>query len=572
MHPLRNGRLWIGAAVLLVALAGAFVSARPAGAHAIVEGTEPAIDETVDASPARVVMRFNEPVEVSFGGIRVFDTNGDRVDTGETDHLPDRADEIAVQLQPDLSDGTYTVAWRVVSADGHPISEAFVFHVGAPGAHPEGIASQVLNSDTSTGATGVVFSGVRWLNFLALLILAGGIAFRALVWDRTSEPRSQEVERTFSRRLGRLLVIAWCVLVFTTLAGLILQGAVAGGLTLGRAATPDVLRQVLDTRFGIVSLVKLGLLVVAAMLWRSKGRPALPVLAIALLATPGLAGHAGTTAPIALNLGSDILHLVAAAIWIGGLIVLMSAVFPAARALAATERARVLAPIVSRFSDLAMIAVAVIVVTGTYRTWAEVGAWRAFTAAPYGWVLLVKLAVFLPLLVLGAINNRWTKPRLERAGDPKGAPAGSAVGLLKRLVTSEVVLAVVVVGVTAFLVNLPPARVAAGVTGPFIKDVTIGDFDLNVIVQPNEIGENEVHLTATTSTGAPAPIKEMSVLFRMPEQEIGPIEGKGRRLAPGHFVVQGRQLSVPGTWQLEVVARTSRFDEERSTVSLVVNG
>ncbi|MEA2448043.1 MAG: copper transport protein, partial [Actinomycetota bacterium] len=97
-------------------------------------------------------------------------------------------------------------------------------------------------------------------------------------------------------------------------------------------------------------------------------------------------------------------------------------------------------------------------------------------------------------------------------------------------------------------------------------------YKLNVIVQPNEIGENEVHLTATTSTGAPAPIKQMLVLFRMPAQEIGPIEGKGRKLAAGHFVVQGRQLSVPGTWQLEVVARTSRFEEERTTVSLIVNG
>ncbi|MEA2446665.1 MAG: copper transport protein, partial [Actinomycetota bacterium] len=491
MHPSRRGSRWVAAAILFVTFTSALSHARPAFAHAIVESTEPAIDETVDVSPERVVMRFNEPVEVSFGGIRVFDTTGDRVDQGETDHLPDRADEIAVDLQPDLADGTYTVAWRVVSADGHPISEAFVFHVGAPGAHPEGIASRVLNGDDATKVAVGIFTGVRWLNFLALLVLAGGAIFLAAVWTRVEETSTQRAATEFSRRLGQMLVVAWWVLVVTTFASLVLQGAVAGGLPLGRAASPAVIRQVLETRFGIVALAKLGLLLVAAVFWRLSGRPVLAVLrpqsagaaaahapdrgslvtgvllAVGLLATPGLAGHAGTTSPVALNLGSDILHLVAAATWIGGLIVLVGAAFPAVKSLSEPEKVKVLAPVVARFSDLAMIAVAVIVVTGTYRTWTEVGAWRAFTAAPYGWVLLAKLGVFLPLLALGAINNRWTKPRMERASDPGGDRAGHALGLLKRLVSVEVVLAVVVLGLTAFLVNLPPARVAAGVTGPF---------------------------------------------------------------------------------------------------------
>jgi copper transport protein len=145
------------------------------------------------------------------------------------------------------------------------------------------------------------------------------------------------------------------------------------------------------------------------------------------------------------------------------------------------------------------------------------------------------------------------------------------MGTLRRLVATEVTLAVIVLGITSFLVNLPPARVAAGVTGPFVTDVRLGPYQLNVLIDPNEIGENEVHLTATQDDGTPAPIKAVDILFRMPEENIGPLHGHGTELAPGHFVVQGHELSVPGQWQIEVVARITRFDEERSTFSFTVN-
>jgi copper transport protein len=120
-------------------------------------------------------------------------------------------------------------------------------------------------------------------------------------------------------------------------------------------------------------------------------------------------------------------------------------------------------------------------------------------------------------------------------------------------------------------VNIAPARVAAGLEGPFIADVRIGSDDLNVIVDPNRVGENEVHLTVTEPNGAATQVQAMRVLFRMPSEGIGPLIGEGVQLAPGHFVVQGRQLSVAGGWTLEIVARTGRFDEERTSVRVIVN-
>jgi copper transport protein len=128
-----------------------------------------------------------------------------------------------------------------------------------------------------------------------------------------------------------------------------------------------------------------------------------------------------------------------------------------------------------------------------------------------------------------------------------------------------------VIAATALLVNIAPAREAAGLEGPLITDVRIGSDNLNVLVDPNQVGENEVHLTVTEPNGAATNVQAVRVLFRMPSEGIGPLVGEGVRLAPGHFVVQGRQLSVAGEWMLEIVARIGRFDEERTTVQVTVN-
>ena len=81
-----------------------------------------------------VLLRFDEPVETAFGAIRVYDARAHRVDSGEVERPSEKEARIALDRR--LAQGTYTVTWRAVSADGHPVSGAFVFHVGAPGANP----------------------------------------------------------------------------------------------------------------------------------------------------------------------------------------------------------------------------------------------------------------------------------------------------------------------------------------------------------------------------------------------------------------------------------------------------
>lgn len=546
------------AAAWVLAAAAVLAGQAPAAGHALLRTTEPAAEAILTAPPRQVVLRFSEPVEAAFGAVRVFDTDGRRIDDGRARHEPGDPRAVTVGLRPGLPDGTYTVSWRVVSADGHPVSAAFLFHVGAPGADASVALTDVLAREQGSGSAAAIWLGVsRWLLFAGLILLIGGWAFGPLVW----RPVNGELPPALAAARRGLLRAGWWLAAAATLTGAVGQVAVAAGLPLHRALSPALLAELLHTRYGMVAAARLGLLVLLVPLVRDgpdRRGPGLAAAALVLLAaTPGLSGHAGATAPPALHIVADALHVAAAGVWLGGLVFVRRVLRPDVEA-AAQQSA------VARFSAVALRAVSLLVLTGLVRSWAEVGAPRALWSTPFGLVLLAKLAVFLPILALAA----WNRARVR----PQSAADAADVGALRRSVTVEAALGAVVLALTALLVNLPPAKVAAGLAGPAITEAALGDGRLDVVVDPNVVGENAVHLTMTDGGGRPLDVDAVRVWFRMPAQDIGPLEAEALRLGAGHFAVQGRQLSVPGLWTIEVAVPVDRFTDLRATVSLRVNG
>jgi copper transport protein len=510
MTPSRTYRrisVLLGLAAMAVGLWAAGASA-----HSIVRSTDPKAGSTVKRAPGAVEIRFNEAVELAFGGIKVLDPHQRRVDVGKTGYSPGGRKAIRVKLAPDLANGRYTVVWRIVAADGHPRDGRFSFRLDQPEPPPttsskaggatlapptthaaEAPAMTETPQPRDAGALPAVLLGVaRWGLFASLLGLAGLGVFALVVWRPAgSAARPPAMDQAFERRWGRLVLLAWAAAVLASVASLPFQGAVAADVPLGQAFSGEVLGAVLATRFGLVTLVRLALLAVlaAAVLVGRPGRarralvhadarqslgaaaaPAsLPtgplvawtILGVALLATISLAGHAGTTAPVALGLPADVLHLAALACWLGGLVALVAVALPATRDADDRERVIVLAPVVSRFSNLAVASVALIVASGTIRAWMEVRALAGLTGYAYGVTLLAKLAVVACLLALGAVNNRWTKPRIQRAAEASELTGSgvAALGTLRRLVLLEVLLAAAVLAVVAVLVHLEPPHV-----------------------------------------------------------------------------------------------------------------
>src|SRR5882724_3137096 len=202
--------------VAALALGAVLLAAAPAFAHAQLTSTEPVGGTAVAMSPARVVLRFGESVEIPLGSVRVFASpSGKQVETGAATHADGQGNAVAVKL-PKLDKGGYIVTWRVTSADAHPVHGAFTFVVGSAkgGADDAALVEKLLSSGGGSTTVGAIYAVIRFAAFAALVLLVGGFAFLGLVW-----PAGAVVARA-----RKLLWAAWSAAVVTTAIGIPIQG------------------------------------------------------------------------------------------------------------------------------------------------------------------------------------------------------------------------------------------------------------------------------------------------------------------------------------------------------------
>jgi copper resistance protein D len=300
---------------------------------------------------------------------------------------------------------------------------------------------------------------VRGLQFAATAITTGTLIFRAVlaaVASGSATPAAIIVSR-------QTLRIAWICLAISAASGIIwvlLQAASMSGLPFAEAMTSDVLLTVLnETQFGLVSEIRFALAVmIGVCLAYDRFPPARwlgLVLSLGLIGAVGWTGHAGSTVGETgvLHLAADILHLVAAAIWIGGLVslVLLFAVTRRERTEASMSFAR---DATQAFSSMGIAIVAVIFATGIVNTWILVGSWHALIATGYGRLLLLKIALFIVMLLFAAANRFWLTPRLAL---PSSAPQFDARRQLARNSMIEFVLALAIFAIVGLLGTLHPA-------------------------------------------------------------------------------------------------------------------
>ncbi len=571
-YPVRRGRL---IAALVVAFAAAAAFAPSAIAHSVLIRTEPGNDVVVPESPGQVVLAFNERVDASLGSLRVFDEQGRQVDSGEVTQPV--ASEVAVGLDPNLAPGTYTVGWRVVSADSDPISGAFVFHVVERG------AAANLSLDTLIGtsqAVDLLFTAGRFFDLALLLLVVGGSA--VLVVALTS------AEWRVRQRLYGILAACAGALAVVGLVNILLQGATAGGLSLADALSWSLFRSVLETDYGEVLCIQSALATTLALTAlglrqaESHDRRPLTGLTLALSAglslTPSFSGHARALG--GLGLVSDILHVISAALWTGGLAFLVLALL-----LAEADRWPLATRAVPRFSNLAIGSVVVLLVAGVVSAYLQLRTWSALWDNQYGLLVLAKIVLVVPLVALGAYNNRYAVPRLK---------AGVASVLERRRflrnVAAELLIMVAIVGVTAVLVNSEPSRILAMKTQlgehttshgtettageePFEGTVLLGDLEAAVIVDPAAAGQNTIRV-AFRDPAAAEQVTEVKVAASLPSQNIGPLDfaAEPDPAEPGSYVIEGASLSIPGDWNLRIEALQGEFNLLTESITVPIRG
>ncbi|MFJ8788434.1 copper resistance CopC/CopD family protein [Streptomyces sp. NPDC102462] len=418
--------------LLFLAVTGALLAgAGPASAHAALTGSDPAQGVVVDKAPDQVSLTFSEQVSMSSGSLRVLDPKGKRVDSGEPSNVSGTT--YSVRLVAGLADGTYTVAYQVVSADSHPVAGAYTFSVGAPSTTTVSVSGETVGG----GVVGWLYGFGRYVSYAGFIVLVGGAAFVLACWQRGSGVRA----------LQRLVVGGWVALTAATLWLLLLRGSYTGSGTFGDIFDLNLLGQVLQTKTGAALVSRLLLLAAAALFIavlfgaydkREDGEKrdltfglavGGSVVAAGLAASWAMAEHASTGLQPGIAMPVDVLHLLAVATWLGGLVALLVSLYWAPAGTPVGEAA------VRRFSTVAFASVLTLVATGIYQSWRQLGAWSAFTDTRYGQLLLVKIGLVVLLVGIASISRRWTARLMDVAGSASGkaqarkeqsASAGSA--------------------------------------------------------------------------------------------------------------------------------------------------
>ncbi|MFJ7179151.1 copper resistance protein CopC [Streptomyces massasporeus] len=391
--------------LLLAAACALLAGAGPASAHAAVTGSDPGQGAVVDKAPARITLTFSEQVALSDDSLRVLDPEGKRVDTAEPATVSGTT--YAVPLHSGLPDGTYTVAYQVVSADSHPVAGAYTFSIGAPSKTSVSVSGQ----STDDGVVGWLYGFGRYMSYAGFIVMAGGAAFVLACWRRGSGVRPVQ----------RFVVTGWVALTASTLALLLLRGSFTGSGKVSDIFDLSLLGQVLQTKSGAALVSRLLLLAAAALFIAvlfgayDKREDAEEkrdltfglsiggvVVAAGLAASWAMSEHASVGLQAGIAMPVDVLHLLAVAAWLGGLGALLVALY---RAPADTP---VDAPAVRRFSQVAFGSVLALIATGTYQSWRQLGSWPAFTDTRYGQLLLAKIALVVVLVGVAWISRRWT--------------------------------------------------------------------------------------------------------------------------------------------------------------------
>jgi copper transport protein len=548
-------------APVAIALAAALIMPAAASAHAYLVKTTPAASGVLDTPPADVALTFDEAVEPRFAIVSVTAASGAQETTGPAARSPANPDTLVVPLRPGLAQGWYLVYWRAISVDGHPVQGAFTYAVGPnPGAAPQFAIPHLASSATTPQ---LLVS--RWVMFALVMCSIGLLALRLAI----ARPLIRRRPGTSLRAISRSFVV--CSLL----------GLIAIPVYLDFSIANDSLRSVFDlgalvplyrvTAFGrgYVDLeLCFALFSVAGWiaLWVDRPERELRSLAelaagcgavlaaAAVLVIPGTVGHAGQTSPRGLSVFLDWSHLVSGSLWLGGLLGLL-VLWASSES---RERAASLAVVVPRFSNVAFVSVLVLLASGTAATVVHMPAVNALWDTGYGVTILVKIALLVAAIVLGAVNLLRTKPRLEASRERPmlGEPASR---LLRRTSGGEVLFVGGAVFAAAVLSSLPPpppsfalqnSAIARVGPGQVVRTISRAGYRLQVLVSPNKAAAPDSFSLRITRGGAPVSGADVTLTFNHTEMQMPQQEYQLKETSPGLYTRQAPALVMVGRWAL----------------------
>ena len=411
---------------------------------------------------------------------------------------------------------------------------------------------------------------VRFVHFAATVLVAGVVIFAAVVSNPAA--RFAGGTRAPANVKGWNRLLAWSGLVLAVISGagwLFLTAAAMSGEKLVDVLSSGVLWTVLtETIFGHAAIIRLALAAALAVIFvplfstRTRNPVWLDVTAafIAAAFAGGLAwgGHAagGLGAEAIVHPAADVLHLVAAAAWVGALT-------PLAILLAATSHTPddldLARAATVRFSILGMAAVATLLATGLINTWYLVGSTAALLGTYYGHLLLFKLALFLGMVAIAAFNWSRLTPALVQTDSV--AAAQTARRQLYRSATIEVAAGAIIIAIVAVLGTQPPANHADhhSTSGAVPADATFqhihtGEGMADVMIEPGRVGTARATIRLWNDDLEILPARSLTLTLTAPAAGSKPVTLGAVQEPDAAWIVDGIQLPEAGNWNVEVDA------------------
>lgn len=429
---------------------------------------------------------------------------------------------IVVAVPPDLGEGSQLLVWRVNSIDGHAVGGTLGFAVGT-------VTETVAAPQEQTTAAPAIIA--RFFVIAALAFGVGGVVFARLVDVEARAP-------AWTRRLARGAILA---ILPATVAAVATQGLDLLVAPFSALLGPEPWQAVLSGRGGPAA----ALAVAAGLLTLGSGKAVAFAAWAAASLSFAIAGHAATASPAALMAPAVALHATALIFWLGALP-------PLAGTAAAGGPG--LAPLLRRFSSLAVPLVAVLVISGTVLAVVQLG-WRpaALLDTAYGRLLAIKLVLVAAMLALAAWN-RWRLTPMVAEGHP------AATRHLARSAATETLLAVAILALVAGFRATPPPRAMVAPVAEVAMDGAA------LTLSPGRVGLNDV---AISFPDAPGP-ESVRVAFAMPDRGIEPIRAVAEPGADGVWRAGPVHLPLAGTWEVTLRVAATVFESTaiRGSVTL----
>lgn len=607
-------RLWCVPVILMLAL---LCVPLPVAAHTSLLQTDPVPNSTLDHSPDRVTLRFDEQLQAGFSKATVFDASQRPVKVASDAAGGADPSSLTIGL-PKLATGVYSVVWQVLSPDGHVVRGAFVFTVALPGDPPPAFVASVpqidgLSVSNRPPALAVLLRALRYAGIAALV---GGIAiFLFCIAPALNDVPADErapLRRTLDQRLQRWLFVALGVALGAHVLSLLVQVATVNGVTLLEALRIGRITDLIkNTTYGAVWRMQAILLLALGewiVLLPAFSRVRLPRFPLGIVATPThprvttkAAGEA-TTPPLwgwgvalvgglvlllmtvfgghtldvkshpALAMLADWAHLAAMSVWFGGLILVAGLVPALMHSTAGTAQWRVATTLIGRFSRIAMASIAMLTVTGIYAI-TEHTTRSTLATTTYGLVVIGKVGLVAAIILVAALNRAMLRRRA--VGDTDSPGVTRAQTMLLRGISAEVMLGVAVIGLTGLLTQLPPANTQAATT---FTSVAVPSAPAEVVVAQSALEADGVRslLTVETkgpdatfdaritdTTGAPrADVTRVTIWLNSGDRDVGLITVPLLPTGDGHYRATGQWFAIGQHWLARVIVRRQDVAED----------